>query len=550
MRPSLHVLAFALAQAACSDGQPLVVATNSAAPPARVDVLTRHADNARTGANLRESVLTPSVVGSTAFGPLFTLPADGFVYAQPLVVTDVDFGARGVHDVVYVATEHDTLYAYDANAAAPPLWQRSFGRSSSLECFPMKLLTPEIGITSTPAIDRSTNTLYLVAFTQDRSGSCDVGNFHHTLYAVDLVTGTDVTTPVELAASSPIAFDPVQQMQRTGLLLANGVLWFGLASHGGLEPYHGWLFTYDARTLAKLGSFLTTPTGRQGGIWMGGEGPSTDGEGDVFVSTGNGTWDGVDNWADSVLRMRLGASGPSIVDSFTPFNQKELEHDDLDLGSTGVLLVPGVHTLGGVDRRLAVIAGKQGQMYLLDRDDLGGFHAEADHVLQRVGITAYNVDGSAVWFDDGVHPRLYIWGSNVPLDSFVLHDAPDGRFLVEDAVSTVPSTRGLPGGMLAISANGTAGGIVWANHPWSPVDGGDGNAITKVVPGVLRAFDATDVGVELWNNRANRSAPRDSVGDFAKFCPPVVANGKVYFAAWSQTPGEPPGRVIVYGVRP
>lgn len=553
MRPWL-LYTVALAAFACSDQTPLSAGSTSV-PVARVSVLTRHDDNARSGANLHESQLTPSVLRSGAFGPLFTLFVDGFVYAQPLVATDVDLGAGGVHDVVYVATEHDSLYAFDANSGAP-LWQRSFGRSSNLVCFPQLLLTPEIGITGTPVIDPVTRTIYFVAYTEDDPASCAPSNFHQTLWAVDMTSGDPVAPPVEVTASAPIVFDPVQELQRTALLLSNGVLYFAFASHGGIEPYHGWMFAYDATTLAQLDRFVTTPSGRQGGIWMGGEGPSS-GEGDLFFTTGNGTWNGRDDWADSLLRMRLADGRLRIVDFFTPYNQAELERRDLDLGSTGVLLVPGTHTLAGAERRLAVIAGKQGNLYLLDRDALGGFHAEGDHVLQTVPITNWNIDGSAVYFDDGLQPRIYVWGASsdrkgvsADLDAFALTDSPTGMYLTLDSASRVPFVRGLPGGMLAVSANGTSDGIVWANHPWSPVAGGEANAITHVVPGVLRAFDATNVGEELWNNRADATAPADSVGDFAKFCPPTIANGKVYFAAWSQKPGEPPGRVIVFGVKP
>src|SRR6185312_1915856 len=541
--------AVALAAYGCSDETPLSVGTTSV-PVARVSVLTRHDDNARSGANLRESQLTPAVVRSGAFGPLFTLFVDGFVYAQPLVATNVDVGDGGVHDVVYVATEHDSLYAFDADRGGAPLWQRSFGRSSNLVCFPQKLLTPEIGITGTPVIDPVARTIYLVAYTQDDPASCATGNFHQTLWAVDMASGDPVAPPVEVTASAPIVFDPVQQLQRTALLLSDGVLYFAFASHGGLEPYHGWMFAYDPKTLAQLASFITTTAGRQGGIWMGGEGPSSTGDGDFFFTSGNGTWNGRDNWADSLLRMRLVDGRLTFVDFFTPYNQADLDELDLDLGSTGVLLVPGTHTLAGVDRRLAVIAGKQGNLYLLDRDALGGFHPEGDHVLQTVPITAWNIDGSAVYFDDGIQPRVYIWGASANLDAFALSDSPSGRYLTLDSASRAPFVPGLPGGMLAVSANGTSGGIVWANHPWSPAAGGEANAITQVVPGVLRAFDATDVRVELWNNRADRTAPADSVGDFAKFCPPTIANGKVYYAAWSQKPGEPPGRVIVFGIKP
>jgi hypothetical protein len=409
------------------------------------------------------------------------------------------------------------------------------------------ILTPEIGITSTPVIDPTTNTLYVVAFTEDDPKSCAVTNFHETLHAIDLVSGKTRLTPVEIAATTPIPFVPTKQHARAALLLSNGVLYTGYASIGGIDPYHGWLFAFDAATLTELGVFVTTPGGRQGGIWMGGEGPSTVDDGNIFVSTGNGEWNGVDRWADSLLKLQLTNTGRfAIVDSFTPHNQADLDRLDLDLGSTGVLLIPGMHTIGGMSKNLAVIAGKQGKMYLLDRDNLGGFNPAGDEVLQTLNITSWNIDGSAVWFDDGLDGRVYIWGANATLSSFILADSSTGNFLTNDTNALVPLIKGLPGGMLSISANGTTGGILWANHPWSP-DGSDANAITMVVPGVLRAFDASDVTNELWNNRDDPRMTADSVGDFAKFCPPTIANGKVYFAAWHKG-ADAPGSVIVYGL--
>ncbi|MGZ3426942.1 MAG: hypothetical protein ACXVDD_02050 [Polyangia bacterium] len=520
----------------------------STAPP-RVSVLTQHNDNARTGANLAESALTPDVV-SSRFGFLFSLPVDGQIYAQPLYVADLVFAPLVRHDTLFVATEHDSVYAFDANKAAAPLWQTSLGNAATLNCFNEQILVPELGITGTPVIDPTTRTLYVVAFTADDPASCDAGNFHQMLYALDIVTGAPRLPPVEIVEPTPPAFVPRQALQRSALLLADGVLYIAFASHQGLEPYHGWLFAYDPRTLTQRASLITTPSALDGSIWMAGQGPSVDEAGFVYVSTGNGSFDGTANFADSVLKLTLDRDHFVIVDSFTPYNQAELQARDLDLGSAGPIIIPGTHPIAGQQRRLALVGGKQGYLYLLDRDQLGGYHPDGDHVPERLSVTASFVYGAGVYFDDGAAARLYVWPSAADLDLFELTDSTSGNYLKLASSSTVPRTTGLPGGFLSVSANGVDGGIVWANHPWSAVDGGDANAIVKIVPGVLRAFDARDATVELWNNRSDPNAPDEAVGHFAKFCPPTIANGKVYFAAWHPDDPDATGAVIVFGALP
>ncbi len=537
-----------IAQLGCSSPNGTVATASTNGP--RVSVLTHHNDKARTGANLAEVELTPDVVRSH-FGYLFSLPVDGFIYSQPLYVADLNLGpTAGTHDVLYVATEHDSVYAFDANQAGPPLWQTSLGTSSNLFCLNEQILVPEIGITGTPVIDVESRRLYVVAFVQDDPQRCDDANFHQVLHALDLTTGADVMAPVEVTQPKAPLFAPSEHLQRAALALDNGVLYVAFTSHQGIEPYHGWLFAYDAMTLTQLAYFVTTPTKTDGGIWMAGQGPAIDDDGSLFASTGNGPFDlntGGSNVADTLLRLQLNSGSFGVRDYFTPANQAALQAGDLDLGSMGPLLIPGTHSISGQPTRLVLIGGKDGILYLLDRDQLGGFHANGDAALQEIQISTSFIYGGSTYFDDGARQRIYVWAAEADLDMFELSDSPSGSFMTLTATGTVPSTTGLPGGFLSLSANGTTDGIVWANHPWSLFVGGAANAITNVVPGVLRAFDASDPSVELWNNRANAADP-DSVGNFAKFCPPTVANGKVYFAAWQD--GAAPGKVIVFGKRP
>jgi outer membrane protein assembly factor BamB len=531
---------------ACSCSSPNQTALPSSTHSQRVSVLTHHNDLSRTGANLAEDQLTPDVVRSS-FGYLFSLPVDGFIYAQPLYVADLNLGPPvGTRDVLFVSTEHDSVYAFDANGAGTPLWQTSLGSAANLICFNEQILVPEIGITGTPVIDAERHLLYVVAFVQDDPQRCDDANFHQMIHVLDLTTGQDVMAPVEVTQPD---FAPSEHLQRAALALYKGVLYVAFTSHQGIDPYHGWLFAYDASTLTQRAFFVTTPNKSDGGIWMAGQGPAIDADGSVFVSTGNGPFDldvGGPDCADTLLKLKLGGGKLSLKDHFTPFNQAALQAGDLDLGSMGPLLIPGTHPIGGQRKRLVLIGGKEGKLYLLDRDVLGGFHADADRVLQTIPISTSFIYGGSTYFDDGTTARLFVWASEADLDMFELSDSKSGSYLTLTGQSTVPRTMGLPGGFLSLSANGTKDAIVWANHPWSPVPDGDANAIVTIVPGVLRAFDARDPSTELWDNRASADSP-DAIGNFAKFCPPTVANGKVYFAEWQD--GATPGKVVVFGQR-
>jgi hypothetical protein len=328
------------------------------------------------------------------------------------------------------------------------------------------------------------------------------------------------------------------------------MLYIAFASHAGLEPYHGWLFAYDTATLTQRAALDITPSALDGSIWMSGAGPAVDEDGFIYVTTGNGSFDGRDNFADSLLKLSFDGDHFALVDSFTPYNQAVLQAKDLDLGSMGPLLVPGRHSIGGQPRRLVLIGGKQGRIYLVDRDALGGYHTDSDNVLEALAVTKSFNYGSGVYFDDGSTARLYVWPSEADLNAFAISDSNSGNYLAPAGKGTVPRTKGFPGGFLSVSANGTEGGIVWANHPWSPVDGGDASAIVHIVPGVLYAFDARDPSVELWSNRLDPNAPIYTYGHFAKFCPPTIANGKVYFPVWHADDPTSLGGVLVYGKLP
>src|SRR4030095_10767821 len=351
-----------------------------------VRVLTHHNDNARTGLNAQETSLTPSTVSSATFGLQFSYPVDGGVYAQPLYVPGVAIRGRKLHNVVYVATQHNSIYAFDADDRhgrnARPLWEvhftakRNGARPVLAEEVDCSDIAPEIGITGTPVIDPVGGTLYAVSKSKDQD------RYVQHLHALDIRDGREKSGgPVEVTATVPgsgtgsvdgqISFDPLSQNQRSALLLLDGVVYIAWASYCDVGPYHGWLIGYDATTLAQVTVVNVTPDGYGGGIWHGGGGPSADEDGNIYVVTGNGTFDaaiGGVNYGDSVLKFSTAGGGLQLMDYFTPYNQKVLDQLDLDLGfCTPVLLPdqPGEHP------HLAVVGSKNGTVYLLDRDSLG-----------------------------------------------------------------------------------------------------------------------------------------------------------------------------------
>jgi hypothetical protein len=533
---------------------PPPMAPVSAHGAAHIAVLTRSYDNERTGANLSESILTTSNVSVSQFGKLFSRTVDGQIYAQPLYVPDLAISGLGVHNVVFVATQHNSVYAFDADdpAAATPLWHVNFGPSAPVpnndfgnRYGPYRDIQKEVGITSTPVIDRSTNTLYIVPFIKLGPGS-----YTHRLYALDIETGAiKLGGPVTIQGSVPgngvgsvagsISFDSKQHLQRAGLALSNGVIYIAFASYGDTDPYHGWVFAYDAATLQRIALYNDTPGGEEGGIWQAGQAPAIDSSGDVYLITGNGTSspDTGSNLGTAFVKLRLSNASLSVVDWFMPYNYDTLNQWDWDIGASGALLLPGTNlVLGG---------GKEGVFYVLDRGNMGHFHAGSDSQIvqsfQATSTVGYHIHGSPVYWNGPSGQLIYIWGEKDNLRAYAFNTG-TGRFNPTPASQgayTLPD--GMPGGILSLSANGSAAGsgILWATHPV-----GDANPSTK--PGVLRAYNASDLTQELWNSTQNPT--RDDVGNFAKFNPPMVADGRVFVASFSDNANTKPDTLNVYGL--
>jgi len=520
---------------------------------AQVSVLTQHYDNARTGANTKETVLNPTNVKSDTFGKLFSRKVDGQVYAQPLYVPNLNIDGK-VRNVLFVATMHDSLYAFDADdpAANTPLWKRSFIKEGVSTTLPYQYLTgfgdihPEVGILSTPVIDPAANTIYVLVRTIEGDLNPDVdGNYKQRLYAIDLVTGQNKTNPTLLQTTVPgngdgndgaghVYYNARRQNQRPALLLLNNTVYVASASHGDTGPYHGWLLGYDATTLKLKYKWNSTPNGGLGGIWQAGQGPSADEFGNIYLMTGNGSFDpSVGNYGDSFVKLnvvkdRQGVEKLAVVDYFTPYNQDALNSADADLGSSGPLLVPGTDLIVG--------GGKEGRLFTLRRSNMGKYNPDGDTQIAK-WFWAYNghLHGSPITYKSTKGRLIYLWSEYDRLKAFRIAD--DG--LPSDqpiATGSVQAPDGMPGGFLCVSANGTNSktGIVWASLPLS------GNANWDTVPGVLRAYDAATLE-EIWNTRINPGA--DDVGMFAKFCPPIVANGKVYLSTFSNM-------INVYGLLP
>jgi hypothetical protein len=487
-----------------------------------VNVLTYHNDIGRTGQNLAETVLTPANVNAAGFGKLFTDPVDGAVYAQPLYVSGVAVPGQGTFNLLFVATEHDSVYAFNADVPGPALWHDRFINPgagvttvSSADLI-SGAIGPEVGITGTPVIDPRTNTLYVVAFTKEVSGTTTT--YVQRLHALDLATGAEkLGGPVVIQASVPgsgqgssgamVSFNAFKQNQRPGLLLEGGVVWIAWASFDDHEPYHGWVIGYSAQTLQQVAVFNTTPQGGLGGIWESGDGPAADAAGNLYVVTGNGTFDASSatppnqDYGDSFLELTPTAGGVTVASSFTPFNQATLDARDEDLGSGGVVLLPDQP---GPNPHLLVGAGKEGKIYLLNRDSLGGFNPSVDNVVQELPQALTTTFSTPAYFNSQVY-----WGSvGDTLKAFTLA----GGLLSASPASQSSTQFGYPGTTPSISANGSADGIVWAVQNGSTA--------------VLRAYDAGNLATELYDS--NQAGVRDLPGSGVKFVVPTIASGKVY----------------------
>jgi hypothetical protein len=496
---------------------------------------TSQVDNARTGANLKETVLTPRNVNAQQFGKLFAMKVDGDVYAQPLYVPGVEIPGKGKHDVVFVATEHDSVYAFDAYGnPQTPLWKVSLltdGASTiperDVQCF---FIRPEVGITSTPVIDLKTGTLYVLARTKDEH-MFSANGFHQQLHALAITTGVEkFGGPVEIHASVPgkgdgssggmVAFGPLRENPRAALLLSKGTVYLSWASSCDVGPYHGWVMAYDALTLRQKATFNDSPDADDGGIWESDTGIAADEDGNVFVATGNGRFDvakGGRDYGDSLVK--LNGTDLKVGDWFTPFNADHLNLADDDLGSGGPMLVPQQK---GEHAHLAIVGGKAPLLYLIDRDRMGHFNPDNNgHAVQTVPTRGGIYGAAAYWnhhvyvLSDGDALRDYEMSG----DKLVFKSA--SSFAFRDNAATPE-----------ISANGDRDGVVWvvSSKGW---DSPDRTA-------VLHAADAAEIGHELYNSEIN--AVRDRAGTALRFNMPMIASGHVYVGAKSE--------VDVYGLLP
>lgn len=493
-------------------------------------VFTKHYNNGRSGENTDEIVLTPQDVNSQQFGKLFSYAVDGYVYAQPLYVANVNISGKGYHNVVYVATTNDTVYAFDADdPQVGILWQRNLVNASAGETAvpcaeepdACSFYGPEIGITGTPVIDPSTGTLYVDTFSEIG------GTYFHKLHALDITTGAEkFGGPVTIQGSVPgtgdssdgttVTFVPFQHLQRPGLLLANGNVYVGFASYSDVRPYHGWLFAYNATTLQPTGVFNATPDGFAGGIWQGGGGIAADATGNLYLMTGNGDFNantGGHDYGDSFIKL---SPTLSVEDYFTPYNQASLDSGDLDLGSGGPVLLPDQ---SGADPHLMVGAGKQGTIYLVNRDNLGHYQAGSDsQIVQSIpGAMGLVMNPPAYW-----NQHLYFTDWNGNLRVFDLSN---------DQISANPQAEAVAGNGFVtpvVSANGTKAGILWTIH-----------GPTSTVPTTMTAYNPTDLSVFYDTNQAGtRDVPAVGLG----FQEPLVINGKVYVG------GQ--GALNIYGLLP
>jgi hypothetical protein len=493
---------------------------------AQVSVLTYHNDNARTGQNLNETVLTPANVNFNTFGLLFSCAVDGQIYAQPLYMPGVAITNMGKHNVVFVATEHDSVFAFDADNNAgsnsAPLWRASFiNPAAGVTTVPSadvgsSSLSPEIGITSTPVIDPSTMTLYVEAKTKEVIDTTT--NYVHRLHALDLGSGEEkFGGPVVIRPTVPgtglgndgagnVPFNGLRQMNRPGLLLANGVVYVAYASHGDAPPYHGWVLGFNAQTLQPQGVFNSTPNGDSGGVWEGGDGPAADAEGNIYIITGNGTYDGSTNndYGDSYIKLNPSGTNLSLADYFTPYNQQSLSSDDWDVGSSGLIVLPDAAG-NAAHPHLVVGASKIGTVFLVDRDNMGGFNSfNNNQVVQTMLSGIGYCFSSPAYFNNAV----YFICDYDALKAFSISDG----LLETNPFSVSSAPFPIYGATPSISANGTNNGIVWA--------------LQYSTSAILCAYNATNLTAELYDSQ--QAGLRDALGAPIKFAVPTVANGKVY----------------------
>jgi hypothetical protein len=498
-------------------------------------VVTSQYDNARTGANLNETTLTPRNVNLQHFGKIFTLHVDGDIYAQPLFLGGVEIPGKGRHDVLFIATEHDSVYAFDAYGnPSSPLWQVSFLKDGAI-AVPARdaacpFIQPEIGITSTPVLDPDTGTLYVLARTRDRSGLLDY-RYAQRLHALAVTTGAEkFGGPTEIQASmsgrgrgstgGKLNFSALRDNPRAALLLNHGVVYLTWASACDVGPYHGWVMAYDARSLKQKAVFNASPDADDSGIWAGDTGPAADKAGNIFLATGNGVFDagkGGRDYGDTLLK--LDGASLKLSDYFAPFDVDDLDAGDSDLGSGGPMLLPDQP---GAHPHLAVVEGKGGTLYLVDRDHMGHWQPQNDsHAVQAIAVGKGVFGSMSYW-----NRYLYVLSDSDALRQFGVQD---GKLSFKAASgNTFPGISATP----IVSANGPNDGVVWVlrSKVWNAGD----------QPAVLYAYDAANVAHELYDSAQN--AGRDRAGMALRFNMPMVVNGHVYVGTKRE--------VDVYGLLP
>ena len=489
----------------------------------QVNVVTANYDNARTNSNLNETILNQSNVNTATFGKLGYFPVDGEIYAQPLYVSGVQITGQGMHNVVYVATMHNSLYAIDADkpGSTVPLWQVNFGPSVTSTVLNFTDILPEVGVLSTPVIDLTKQIMYLVSDTLD--GGTPVLRLH----ALSLADGHEMLNgPVVIAVTvkgdgagssgGTLTFDPSIHLQRPGLALANGLLYLGFGSRGDMDDWHGWLMSYDASTLQQVSNLCTSPNGYGASIWGAGRAPAIDDNGNLYVSTGNGDYDGTVNFGESALKVS--GKDLTLLDWYTPETWRDLNGNDNDLGSGGVILVPNSNQL--------VAAGKSGDVFVIQRDSMGHLGPKTTASVQNVQANQFGTWDTALW-NSPSGPIVYVQELFGPLRAFQIVNGQIGAAPMSQAT---PVNRTLFAG-IAISGdiNNPNQAIVW----WTT-----GNSGARQLPGTLHALDASDLSHELWDSDM---APSDAMGRFAKFVPPTIANGKVYVPTFSN-------ELVIYGL--
>ncbi len=550
-----------LASDAAATARPDAAASDAGASP--ISVVTNRYGNQRLGANTSESLLTVANVGGGNFGLLFSQPVDGHILAQPLYLPGLVIG--GVqHNVTFVATEHDTVYAFDADAPGNALWTTSLGTAmdaivstngwlvtpfspgATVSCADM---FPKSGVTSTPVIDPTTGRIYVVAKTLEN------GVYFHRLHALNVLTGQEVPgSPVVIQGSVPgtgissdggsVAFNPYHGLNRPGLLLMGGQVYIAYGSQCDDPPYHGWVFAYSASTLAQTAIFNVTPGGAEGSIWQSGMGIAGDGQGNVFFVSGNGDIDTTNkglNLGQSVVRLQATATGLTLGDWWTTTNAATLNSADIDL-QAGPMLLPNPPIL--------VAGGKDGNYYSFDPANLGKFNPAANNILQQFSIGGGNHVHAPIYWNGPSGPTLYNWSELSGLRAFRFNGMMLNTTPVSQYTGQSPTH---PGGILSLSSNGTVAGtgIVWASFTSATIDTnpdpGDtpGDAWHNLVPGAMYAFDASNLTTPIWTSLANKA--RDDIGIFAKYNAPMVANGKVYLGTGGKPDG---GKLQVYGLLP